>query len=357
MKKTKVLHYIRHMGLGGTEKTCQLLASHTNPNEFECAVAYDEHGHHPRRDEFEKTGIELYPVDKSIKPLIHNFKPDIIHVYRSGFPEFPTPGKDFDPRGIAFVETNVFGQLDDSPYITKTLFMSDWLMKDTLRRQPGVPYGHPRFDFVNNPVEEPYTSKTYEVADRWHDEGAIILGRCGRPDNGIYHALNTRSAFLLRQEGHDVRFMIVAPPSNMLQDLADWDVPFHVIEPTIEPLALSMFYNSVDIYAHARADGETFGVNIAEAMIHGLPVVTHVAEPSMMGMSVFQSQTELVDHNTTGLVVPNDLGEYRDAVRQLVEDPALRRQMGNAGLVKAMREYRVDVCVNKLEGIYRELVS
>lgn len=368
----KVLHYLRHLGLGGTEKTCQLFFENAG-RDFEVAVAYESTGSHPRIEEFHKAipvcrgqmfKINSYrdryrnsdpsaePTGTDLQSVVDHFKPDILHVYRSGYSEFPEP--DIHIKVPHFVETNVFGFYDGNRKIDRSLFMSKWLMNNTIKQMGVKP---DRFDFVNNPVEMPYTSDVLPISDRWRADGAIVVGRCGRPDNGIYNAVSVDAVRLLRMQGYDIRFLVVAPPSNMVEDLARHDIPFYVIEPTTNPLILSTFYNSVDIYTHARADGETFGVNIAEAMIHGKPVITHIAVPSVPGMGVFQSQTELVDTGKTGIVVNNTPGEYADALKTLIDDVSMRRTMGELGRRKAEAEYEVSVCMQKLENIYKEIVS
>jgi len=361
----KVLHYLRHLGLGGTEKTCQLFFEHANTKEFQVALAYEKHGIHPRMDEFDKSSaicrgtkwaVDSYsspkqPDGTELQHVIDTFKPDILHVYRSGYHEFPEPG--FDVNVLHCVETNVFGFYDANPQIDRSLFMSKWLMDYTSKH---LGYKADRFDFVNNPVERPYTNQVLPIAELWHNEGATIVGRCGRPDNGIYNSLNVDAVRLLRMQGYDIRFIVAAAPSNMVHDLSRYEIPFYLIEPTTDPLVLSTFYNSVDIYTHARADGETFGVNIAEAMIHGKPVITHIATPSIPGMGVFQSQTQLVDHNQTGFVVHNVAAEYADVLKKLVDDRELRNTMGEFGRRKAEAEYEVSVCMNKLENIYKEII-
>lgn len=360
----RVLHYLRHLSLGGTEKTCQLFFENAS-EDFQVAVAYEKSGDHPRLELFEKAAkknngllieIDSYkdhePNPSSLQKLIDEMGVDILHVYRSGYPEFPANNVEV-PH---IVETNVFGFLDTTPITNlNTLFMSKWLMDNCMRRYNVISRGFlpRRFDYVNNPVEEPYTATKFSDLDK----DTIWLGRCGRPDNGIYNAVNVKAANLLRLQGFNVGFIVVAPPSNMIADLEEFNIPYKAIEPTTDPYILSKFYNSVDIYAHARADGETFGVNIAEAMIHGKPVVTHIATPSVDGMGVFQSQTELVDDNVTGFIVQNDPGAYADALKRLIVDKELSRRFGYTGLIKAMKEYHVDACQHKLENIYREVVN
>lgn len=360
----KILHYLRNLGLGGTEKTCQLFFEHTNSAEFESAVVYERMGQTDRLEEFTHSkkvcngqmfvvdsyqSSSDYPDSKPLADVINTFKPDILHVYRSGYPEFPEVGVHVEVPH--FVETNVFGFIDRNPRIDRSLFMSKWLMDAATR---GLK--HPRFNFINNPVEEPYSDEKLSVRKWITSKEAILLGRCGRPDNGIYNSINVEAAHLLRLQGYDIRFIVVAPPSNMVKDLINYEIPFHIIQPTTNPLFLSMFYNTIDIYAHARADGETFGVNIAEAMMHGKPVVTHIATPSIPGMGVFQAQTQLVSKDV-GFIVNNNAAEYAEALKRLIDDAGLRKTMGLAAQHKAMSEFHVDVCTRKLENIYREVIN
>lgn len=364
----KILHYLRHLGLGGTEKSCQLFFEHATRGEFEVAVAYETTGTHPRIDEFHKgaavCGGHLYEIDSyknkskpdgsHLQRVIDTFQADILHVYRSGYEEFPSPGVHIQVPH--FVETNVFGFYDPNPLVDRSLFMSKWLMNYSLSRLPVNLRNSQRFDFVNNPVEMPFTAESLPIREKW-GKNVVILGRTGRPDNGIYNAVNVEAARLLRLQGYDVRFLVVAPPSNMIKDLTDAGIPFYMIEPTVDPLVLSMAYNTMDIFAHARADGETGGLAIQEGTIHNKPTVTHVATPSFPGMGVFQAQTELVENNKTGFVVSNDPLEYSEALKKLIDNPDLRIEFGENAYNKALKEYEVSVCMKKLENIYKEVVK
>jgi hypothetical protein len=104
----KVLHYLSNLGLGGTEKTCQLFLDNLNPDEFEIALAYKYSG--PREDLFRRIPhlTMLHLEDEpgfTIRAAVECFQPDILHVYRSGFREFPEPNEDVHVPH--FVETNV----------------------------------------------------------------------------------------------------------------------------------------------------------------------------------------------------------------------------------------------------------
>ena len=355
---TKILFYLPQMGLGGTEKTCLLFGDYLS-EDFEPFLAYPEGCHHQERLEQFRTVFgsdNVIPITSTIQDIIDKHGIDIVHSFRSGYNEYPQPGKDFEAPH--FVETNVFGHVDMDPRVERSLFMSEWLM-DTAQRQMATIRVHipaERWEFVNNPVEYAHSSENMRGELSIPDE-TVVLGRCGRPDPGIYDDINVKAALLLMSQGYDIFMLSVAPPENMKADLEKFGIPHANIEPTVDSIILSKFYNTVDIYTHARADGETFGVNIAEAMIHNKPVVTHVAVPSFPGMGVFQSQTTLVDNEVTGFVSPHEPGFYTDCVRKLIDDVNLRHSMGQAGRIKAAAEYHCGPVVRKLERIYRELIN
>ncbi len=356
----RVLHYIRHLDLGGTAKTCQLFFNHAS-EDFDVLLVHEKTGDQTRLPlcEGRVAEVDSYPNGfdnpnpAELQAVINDFDPDIMHTYRSGLGEYPEPGLDIGVRN--FVVTNVFGHLNPNVNIRRDLFMSKWLMDAALRRVAPISRSFigSRFDFVNNPIEAPSPIIHPFKADK----NAIIVGRCGRPDNGIYNAINVNAVAKLREQGYNIHFAVVAPPPNMVADLERLNIPHYIVEPTTDPMELSAFYNAIDVYAHARADGETFGVNIAEAMVHGKPVVTHIATPSFPGMGVFQAQTELVDHGRTGFVVENDLDTYTAALERLISNESLRINMGKAGYIKAMDEYHIDVCIDKLERIYRDIMN
>lgn len=348
----KVVYYLKTLDIGGTTKTATLFARNLDKEKFDVCVAYESSGRTDRLGELEEAGIRTQRVDGTIVDFVDNEKPDIFHVFRSGSPESPHPGDIRAAGARAFIETNVFGLLDSSPHITRTLFMSRWLMEASLS---SFRVSGPRFDFVNNPVESPATE---ERLDLGLPKDTIVLGRCGRPDPGIYDHISVQAAKILSWTGANVHFLIVAAPDPMVKHLQEFGIPHTLIDPTTDPVLLSKFYNTVDIYCHARADGETFGVNIAEAMMHAKPVITHVATQKVPGMSVFQNQMELVDDGVTGFVVRNYCHRtYADCIRKLAEDAKLREVYGRLGREKAMREYHVEPVVRKLESVYDECLS
>ncbi|MEN8129855.1 MAG: glycosyltransferase family 4 protein [Pseudomonadota bacterium] len=90
---------------------------------------------------------------------------------------------------------------------------------------------------------------------------------------------------------------------------------------------------------------EPFGIVLAEAMAHFLPCIgtNNCAMP------------EIIDDGRTGyLVEPNDSRSLADALIVLLEDHALREEMGRHAYEKYFTQYRWEVVVDKIVGVLED---
>ncbi len=91
--------------------------------------------------------------------------------------------------------------------------------------------------------------------------------------------------------------------------------------------------------AVALSRSESFGVAVIEASACGLPVI----------VSAVGGLPEVVRDGITGfLVPPDDPSAAAAAIRRLVDDSALRAQMGKAGRAFVIQEYDWSQCVGRL---------
>ena len=98
--------------------------------------------------------------------------------------------------------------------------------------------------------------------------------------------------------------------------------------------------NRFDIYvAVSRLDSESFGVAVLEASACEVPVVVSDAG----------GLPEVVVHGETGLVVPrNDPAALAEALRRLIEQPALRQRLGRAGRERVLQHYEWQHSVDRM---------
>ena len=116
------------------------------------------------------------------------------------------------------------------------------------------------------------------------------------------------------------------------------------IDSIIDDKELSNFYHGLDIYAHARHDGECCPCNIQEAMMHALPVVSHKS-------LIYNGQEEIIE--SCGFVVPiGDYEAYAEVLDSLISDPDLRYRMGREARRRAMYSFEASVITHYLEDVY-----
>lgn len=92
---------------------------------------------------------------------------------------------------------------------------------------------------------------------------------------------------------------------------------------------------------------EPFGLVIPEAMSCGLPVVAFDCD---------YGPREIIKDGVDGFLVPvGDVKMFSDRVCQLIEDPELRKRMGNAGIQSSQR-YSADVIMPQWINLFEELL-
>ncbi|MCC7141289.1 MAG: glycosyltransferase family 4 protein, partial [Candidatus Eisenbacteria bacterium] len=105
------------------------------------------------------------------------------------------------------------------------------------------------------------------------------------------------------------------------------------------------FLRAFDLYVSSSVE-EGLGTSILDAGAHGLPVVATTAGGS----------AETVAPGETGyLVPPGDPTALGHALRALLRDPALRRQMGEAGRLWVAARFSHESMVEGTIACYREL--
>jgi glycosyltransferase involved in cell wall biosynthesis len=345
------------LGLGGTELALENFCRHLDPYRFDVTVVgFNEGG--VRADILRDLGFKVIVVDRdraTWEKILAGC--DVLHYHGPGLldPAIFEPLLQRKPPLV--MQTNVFGILDDGPYydlIDVDLFISKMLLVRCLREDPatGSNYWHKRY-VLYYPVDlkriEENLPSPDEVADcrrKLGLEGHLTLGRVGRATDAKFHAVTIRMMPKLVKQFPRVKFLVVGFPTQMqrLSERLGVQDFFVGVDTTSDLRTLLTYFRSMDVYLAASAIGESFGMNIAEAMACGLPVVT-ISTPEHDN-----AQIELVDHGVNGLVVEGYPRLVALACLKLLSNEALRRELGEAARAK-VQSYAAERITRALENI------
>jgi glycosyltransferase involved in cell wall biosynthesis len=103
-----------------------------------------------------------------------------------------------------------------------------------------------------------------------------------------------------------------------------------------------------DIFVFPSLRIEGFPMNIIEAMFSGLPVVAN----DMGGIS------DAIEQNKTGfLIKAGNLSDFKTKLSYLLEDPKLRKNMGENARIKALNEFTIDSMIDKYQKVFEEVIN
>jgi hypothetical protein len=104
----------------------------------------------------------------------------------------------------------------------------------------------------------------------------VRFGRSGRADAAIFDPISIDAFARLEAEyGERVIYIYINPSDLARQTVQRLGLKQVVFRTWLSDRELEEFYQEIDVFAHARKDGETIGIAIAEAMLAQNPIVTH----------------------------------------------------------------------------------
>jgi phosphatidylinositol alpha-mannosyltransferase len=181
-------------------------------------------------------------------------------------------------------------------------------------------------------------------------DGKVNLLFVGRlePRKGAMHLL--RAYAKLKPHLPDTRLILVAAGpqlGSMRRFVRENGLRDVLFAGRVDDLDKARFYRTADIFCAPSTGQESFGIVLLEAMAAGRAVVA----------SDIHGYKRVVQRNVTGLLVePKDPDALCRAISQLIDDPALRERLGQAGARRA-RDFDWEHVARQLEGVYREVVG
>ncbi len=167
------------------------------------------------------------------------------------------------------------------------------------------------------PFDEPKANR--------RDRPCIVFGRCGRADPQIFDPISLEAfARIERRRGNAARYVYVAPPPQARAVAVKLGIRNIEFREWLSEPELDDFYREIDVFAHARRDGETVGIALVEAMLRQNPVITH--------RSRFNNE-----HLPLADFVAESTNDYVTAMERLIDRPEEINRLGTAARKRAAR--------------------
>ena len=259
-------------------------------------------------------------------------RPHVWHM-REGFGDFPRLWKTFQ-RFVASMSTRVV------------------CISESVAEQFDGPLRREKVDVVHNGIPRselriPGQDEIDRLRAHWGLEGRITVGVVGRINLSRkgQHLLVEAAARLA--EGHpSVRFLVIGsayPGKETEEERLRQLIRERRLDDkfvlTGDMGDLPLIYGLLDILVVPSPVPEPFGNTAPEAMAYGLPVVG-----TNLG-----GTAEIVRHGETGFLLPaGDADALAACIEVLVDDPGLRREMGDAGRLAFDRRFEFEHCYRRM---------
>lgn len=356
----KRIAFIKYGGLaaGGTERALQEIAAQLvehgrQIDYFYCdpKVSPGSNWQHPpsddrRRDFLETSGVTVIQFELQFKDLS---KPDHPWVSSDFFDKFNEDDYEFvftakaGPKeypfyliNLPFVEVvTLDAGFDSSENRYHSILISNWQRNSWIQRGGNEQTS----SILPLSVAENANLGNYR-SELGISKDTIVVGFHQRVDNAIVSTIPLEAFSTLRQK--ETIFLIMGGGAKYQQIAEVLKVPAIFLPHNSNENAISKFLNTLDVYAHGRSDGETFGTVLAEAMIHGLPIVTH---KSTYGAN---AHSETI---ANGGFFAFSKDEYINILGELVRNADLRSEVGQRGREFARLAYSHNAFKENLQKI------
>ena len=193
-----------------------------------------------------------------------------------------------------------------------------------------------------------YDGAEFRTRHRIPAEAPVIL-YVGRRERykGYIHLLD--AAELVWHRYDEARFVFIGVPGfygAMVDEFARY-ADERIIE--IERAGAaekSAALDACDVYAMPSAH-ETFGIGYLEAWLHEKPVIGGDIPPLR----------EVIAHGVDGLLVAQRVADIASAITRLLDDPALRIEMGRAGSAKLRERWDWDRVMDRVEDAHQRAIG
>lgn len=315
----KILTIVCGLGKGGTERTAQNFA-----------IGFKQIGHDSkllavnngglREQILQAKSIDYWVGWKENIASITEWNPDLVYIHSHLIDtEFDI---EYFFRGALFVEQNVFSKPSlFTKFCTFSFQLSTWAACKFSESDKSHKY---RIEVLPNAVDctafkRATNESILEYRKKYNiPKTAFVLGRVGQAYEGKWstHLIDMFNKFCENKE--DAYLILVCPSPSIIKSVnsSSYRRNIKIIDQINTDFELSLFYSSLNTYAHIAEQGESFGLSIAESLLCGTPVVT-LSTPWDDN-----TQQEIVINGYNGFVALN-MEQFYSSIDLLYNDKAI----------------------------------
>lgn len=265
--------------------------------------------------------------------VFNQYDTDIVFSSRSGRPEFP-----FVYINKPIIEWNIFGSVDTSENIIYSVSVSDWVHR--VYTSSGGDCNKSSICYAG--IDDVVIPKKNLRSKLNISKDSIVVGFHQRVDDKIFskHAIEAWKK-IKKSTNKKVVFIILGGSSKYIELSKSLDLEVIFLPQSFDFSYVSYFLNTLDIFSHSAGLGETAGLAIQEAMMHGVPVV------SKTGIN----NGHLGVISNTIKVAKNE-EEYFKILKQLIDDEKFRKNTSEKVLARARKKFSISAMQNYFEALF-----
>jgi len=289
-----------------------------------------------------------------LKTMLDDEQFDIVHIHEPLMPMFALTASRFSPSPTIGT-FHAYNEGRGKGY----MFWKKVLNRGAIRLNGRIAVSEPAKHFANR-----YFKGDYRVipngldVDKFSAPGPIpsvlkddamnlvFVGRVNEPRKGLRYALGAYS--LLKWEYPNLRLIVVGagvPDRESYRIMGERSLDDVVFVGPVSEAELPGYYQNADIFLAPNTGKESFGFIIIEAMSASTPIIA----------SDIPGFASVMTHGREGLMVPpKDEAAIADAIKLLIEKPALRTQFGVDGRA-AVERYRWGRVADEVLDFYEEV--
>lgn len=366
MKPKGRIAFVKFGGLsaGGTERWLQTMAVMMQQRGFTVDYFYCDSApyigsdfRHPDTDEHRKKFLEDNQINlvkfkvgfKDVTKSTHDWvdtdfweifdqtKYDLVQTAKAGPAEYP-----YNLMNIPIIEyVTLSAGVDHSSNIAWSIHCSQWQRKLWMSSGGDIS----RSSVIPVIPDEPTTTQSLKEA-LGIPVDSFVAGLHQRDSADIFSDWPLNAFQSLPRDAH---FILLGGSEKYVDQAKKLGISnFHKLSHSADPIIISAFLNSLDIYLHGRKDGETFGNVLAEALLHGVPCISH--------RSATGANAQIETIGPGGFFLESKL-EYKEKLLELHADRVLRKNLGLIGKKHAERYFNANHAADLLESLYDRFIQ